>query len=79
MRRGCAQGQCSDGGGSNGLNLLAYDPVKAWSTASWSVVEVVHGEKRGCVGFRPHLSVSRAVAADHRGWFFSEGGWDIAY
>ena len=34
-------GQWSVSGGSAGRNLAAYDPVNAWSTASWSAVEVV--------------------------------------
>jgi hypothetical protein len=79
VHRGCPQGQRSDEGGSKGLNCLAYEPMKVWSTASWSVVEVVRREKRGRRVFRPHSSFSMAVAADHSGWFFSEGGWDIAY
>jgi hypothetical protein len=78
-RRGCLQGQRCDEGGSSGLNLLAYEPVKAWSTASWRVVDVVRREKRGRRVFRPRSSFSMAVAADHRGWFVSEGGWDITY
>ena len=28
-------------GGSEGRKRLAYEPVKAWSTASWNAVEVV--------------------------------------
>jgi hypothetical protein len=38
--------------------------VKAWSTASWRVVEVVCREKRGRRVLRPRSSFSIAVAAD---------------
>jgi hypothetical protein len=60
-------------GGSLGLNLLAYEPVKAWSTASWRAVEVVRRVKRGRRVFRPRSSFSIATAADHKGWLTLEG------
>jgi hypothetical protein len=66
-------------GGSLGLKRLAYEPVKAWSTASWRVVDVVRRVKIGCRVLRPRSSFSIATAADHKGWLTSEGGWDIAY
>ena len=43
------QEQVCDLGGSVGLNHFAYDPVKAWSTASWSVVDVVQHMYSGLV------------------------------
>jgi hypothetical protein len=76
---GAPHGHVSEEGGSSGLNLLAYEPVKAWSTASWSAVEVVRRGKRGRRVFQPRLSFSMATAADQSGWLCSEGGWDIAY
>ena len=43
VRRPYPQGQVCDLGGSVGRNRFVYDPVKAWSTASWSAVDVVLG------------------------------------
>jgi hypothetical protein len=54
--------------GSAGRNRFAYDPVNAWSTASWSAVDVVRREKRGHLVFLPLASFSIAVAAFHSGW-----------
>ena len=54
VRRLCPHKQVCDSGESAGLNCLAYDPVKAWSTASWSAVDVVRRVYSGLVGiFRP--------------------------
>ena len=54
VRRSCPHGQACDSGGSVGRNRFAYDPVKAWSTASWRAVDVVRRVYSGLVGiFRP--------------------------
>ena len=62
-------------GGSEGWKRLAYEPVKAWSTASWKAAEVVRRWYRGKVTLRPSSSSSVLVfkASFHRGWCVSEG------
>ena len=51
-----------------------YDPVNAWSTATWRAVEVVRREKVNFLPFFPITSFFQSVAACHSGWLFPSGG-----
>ena len=60
---------------------MAYEAVKAWSTASCNAVEVVRRRYRGRLTGRPKMSFSTLVlvASFHRGWLFSEGWVVMVY
>jgi hypothetical protein len=71
----CApQGHVVVSGGSAGRKRLAYDPVKAWSTASCSAADVVRREYLGMRVFFPFSSFFTSVAAAQRGCCPTDGG-----
>ena len=73
-RRGAPHGHVWAMGGSPGRNLETYVPVKAWSTATWSAVDVVRREYVYFLTLRPLSSFFRSNAACHSGWLLPSGG-----
>ncbi|KAH9019195.1 hypothetical protein EDB84DRAFT_1442190 [Lactarius hengduanensis] len=74
VRSGSPHGHRNDSGGSAGLKWVAFELMKAWSTAAWKAAEVVRLEKRALFVFFPLSSLSHSVAASQRGWLSPSGG-----